>query len=186
MLHEPAIFFLDEPTSGVDPESRRRFWDLIYALAGEGVCVITTHYMDEAEYCNRIALISGGRLAALCSPGELKRSSIRDEILLVEGDNPGAMLEALEGAPAVRDVAPFGSSLHIVVDEAGALICDCDFIGHLFAREVGKRMRGGDLHLLQAGERPILDRLGRRQRAQEIAKIVGKRVKLKPDRVGGE
>ncbi len=120
VLHEPAILFLDEPTSGVDPESRRRFWDLIYALAGKGVCVvIITHYMDEAEYCNRIALISGGRLAALGSPGELKRSSIRDEILLVEGDNPGATLEALEGAPAVRDVAPFGSSLHIVVDEAG-------------------------------------------------------------------
>ena len=119
VLHEPAILFLDEPTSGVDPESRRRFWDLIYALADEGVCVvITTHYMDEAEYCNRIALINGGRLVALGSPGELKRSAIRGQILLVEGDDPGAMLEALEGAPAVRDVAPFGSSLHIVVDDA--------------------------------------------------------------------
>jgi ABC-2 type transport system ATP-binding protein len=119
VLHEPAILFLDEPTSGVDPESRRRFWDLIYALADEGVCVvITTHYMDEAEYCNRIALINGGRLAALGSPSELKRSAIHGQILLVEGDDPGAMLEALEGAPAVRDVAPFGSSLHIVVDDA--------------------------------------------------------------------
>jgi len=86
---------------------------------GEGVCVvITTHYMDEAEYCNRIALINGGKLVALGSPGELKRSAIRGEILLVEGDDPGAMLEALEAAPAVRDVAPFGSSLHIVVDDA--------------------------------------------------------------------
>src|SRR5208337_210805 len=119
VMHEPKILFLDEPTSGVDPESRRRFWHLIYALAGEGVCVvITTHYMDEAEYCNRIALINGGRLVALGSPGELKRSAIRGEILLVEGDDPGAMLEALEAAPAVRDVAPFGSSLHIVVDDA--------------------------------------------------------------------
>jgi ABC-2 type transport system ATP-binding protein len=119
VLHEPAILFLDEPTSGVDPASRRRFWDLIYALAGEGVCVvITTHYMDEAEYCNRIALINGGRIAALGSPSELKRSAIRGEILLVEGDDPGAMLEALEGAPAARDVAPFGSSLHILVDDA--------------------------------------------------------------------
>jgi ABC-2 type transport system ATP-binding protein len=119
VMHEPAILFLDEPTSGVDPESRRRFWDLIYALAGEGVCVvITTHYMDEAEYCNRIALINGGRLVALGTPSELKRSAIRGEILLVEGDDAGAMLEALEAAPAVRDVAPFGSSLHIVVDSA--------------------------------------------------------------------
>jgi ABC-2 type transport system ATP-binding protein len=119
VLHEPAILFLDEPTSGVDPASRRRFWDLIYSLAGEGVSVvITTHYMDEAEYCNRIALINGGKLAALGSPSELKRRAIHGEILAVEGDNPGGMLEALEGAPAVRDVAPFGSSLHIVVDNA--------------------------------------------------------------------
>jgi ABC-2 type transport system ATP-binding protein len=119
VMHEPAILFLDEPTSGVDPASRRRFWDLIYSLAGEGVSVvITTHYMDEAEYCNRIALINAGKLVALGSPSELKRSAIHGEILLVEGDNPGAMLEALEGAPAVRDVAPFGSSLHIVVDNA--------------------------------------------------------------------
>jgi ABC-2 type transport system ATP-binding protein len=119
VLHEPAILFLDEPTSGVDPASRRRFWDLIYALAEGGVTVvITTHYMDEAEYCNRIALINGGRLVALGSPSELKRSAIRGEILLVEGDDPGAMLEALAGAPGVRDVAPFGSSLHIVVDDA--------------------------------------------------------------------
>ena len=119
VMHEPAILFLDEPTSGVDPASRRRFWDLIYSLAGEGVSVvITTHYMDEAEYCNRIALINAGKLVALGSPSELKRSAIHGEILLVEGDNPGAMLEALEGAPAVRDVAPFGSSLHIVVDDA--------------------------------------------------------------------
>ena len=88
VLHEPAILFLDEPTSGVDPASRRRFWDLIYTLAGEGVCfVITTHYMDEAEYCNRIALINGGRLVALGTPSELKRGAIRGEILLVEGED---------------------------------------------------------------------------------------------------
>jgi ABC-2 type transport system ATP-binding protein len=119
VLHEPKILFLDEPTSGVDPASRRRFWDLIYALAAGGVTVvITTHYMDEAEYCNRIALINGGRLVALGSPSELKRSAIRGEILLVEGEDPGAMLEALEGSPCARDVAPFGSSLHIVVDDA--------------------------------------------------------------------
>jgi ABC-2 type transport system ATP-binding protein len=109
VLHEPAILFLDEPTSGVDPASRRRFWDLIYSLAGDGVCVvITTHYMDEAEYCNRIALINAGKLAALGSPSELKRSAIHGEILLLEGDDPGGMLEALEGSPGVRDVAPFG------------------------------------------------------------------------------
>ena len=88
-------------------------------IAESGVCVvITTHYMDEAEYCNSIALINQGRLAALGSPSELKRGAIHGEILLIEGDNPGAMLEALESAPIVRDVAPFGSSLHVVVDDA--------------------------------------------------------------------
>jgi ABC-2 type transport system ATP-binding protein len=103
----------------VDAISRRQFWDLIYDLAGRGVTVfITTHYMDEAEYCNRIALINAGKLAALGSPSELKHSAIHGEILLVEGDDPGGMLEALEGSPGVRDVAPFGSSLHIVVDDA--------------------------------------------------------------------
>jgi ABC-2 type transport system ATP-binding protein len=117
VLHEPAILFLDEPTSGVDPASRRRFWDLIYSLAGDGVCVvITTHYMDEAEYCNRIALINGGKLAALGTPSELKKSAIHGDILLIEGADPGAMLEALTSMPEARDVAPFGSSLHIVVD----------------------------------------------------------------------
>ena len=122
VLHEPAILFLDEPTSGVDPKSRRRFWDLIYALAGEGVCVvITTHYMDEAEYCNRIALINGGRLVALGSPerAQTQRDPRRDPCSSRASD-PGAMLEALEGAPPVRDVAPFGSSLHITVDDAAA------------------------------------------------------------------
>ena len=74
ILHRPSILFLDEPTSGVDPASRRRFWDLIHSLAAEGVTVlVSTHYMDEAEYCNRIALINQGRLVAIGSPGELKR-----------------------------------------------------------------------------------------------------------------
>ena len=119
VMHEPAILFLDEPTSGVDPASRRRFWDLIYSLAGNGVCVvITTHYMDEAEYCNRLALINAGRLVALGSPSELKRGAIHGQILLIEGGDPGALLEALEKTPAARDVAPFGSSLHIIVDDA--------------------------------------------------------------------
>ena len=73
ILHEPPIIFLDEPTSGVDPISRRQFWDLIYDLSGRGVTVfVTTHYMDEAEYCNRIGLIYRGELIALGTPHELK------------------------------------------------------------------------------------------------------------------
>lgn len=119
VLHQPPVLFLDEPTSGVDPNSRRRFWDLIYTLAEQGVTVlITTHYMDEAEYCNRIALISAGTLVALGSPSELKQHAVHGDLLLVDCDDPGTLLVALEKAPHVRDAAPFGSSLHLLVDQA--------------------------------------------------------------------
>jgi len=75
ILHEPRILFLDEPTAGVDPVSRRRFWDLIATLSEQGTTVfVTTHYMDEAEHCHRLALINQGRLVALGSPRELKQS----------------------------------------------------------------------------------------------------------------
>ena len=100
ILHRPPILFLDEPTSGVEPESRRRFWDLIHALAAEGVTVlVSTHYMDEAEYCNRIALINPGRLVAIGSPGELRRTALGGELLLVECERLGPTLAALPQAP---------------------------------------------------------------------------------------
>jgi len=84
ILHEPPVIFLDEPTSGVDPISRRNFWDLIYHLAGEGVTVfVTTHYMDEAEYCDRLGLIYRGELIALGTPEELKTRHMAGEIVEV-------------------------------------------------------------------------------------------------------
>ena len=86
ILHEPPIIFLDEPTSGVDPISRRRFWDLIYELSGKGVTVfVTTHYMDEAEYCDRIGLIYRGELIALGTPEVLKTRFMKEEILDLQG-----------------------------------------------------------------------------------------------------
>ncbi|MFZ0743676.1 MAG: ABC transporter ATP-binding protein, partial [Terracidiphilus sp.] len=85
VLHKPPVIFLDEPTSGVDPISRRRFWELIHQMAGEGVTVfVTTHYMEEAEYCNRLALIFRGKIVALGTPTQLKQSSMKGELLLVE------------------------------------------------------------------------------------------------------
>ena len=118
VLHEPSILFLDEPTSGVDPASRRKFWELIYQLAAGCVCVIiTTNYMDEAEYCNRIALINQGRMVALGSPSELKRRAIHGTIVQVDCDNNGLMLAALEQMPAVREVAPFGAALHMILED---------------------------------------------------------------------
>jgi ABC-2 type transport system ATP-binding protein len=119
ILHQPAILFLDEPTSGVDPSSRRRFWELIHALAHDGVSVlVSTHYMDEAEYCDRVALINHGRLIALGTPLELKRRSLGGELLAVEGERLGDAMAQLQTAPGVRDVAMFGSALHVLVDEA--------------------------------------------------------------------
>src|SRR4029077_17075338 len=74
LLHEPRVVFLDEPTSGVDPITRRQFWELIYEAAGSGTtCLVTTHYMDEAEYCDRISIMVAGRIAALGTPSELKQ-----------------------------------------------------------------------------------------------------------------
>ncbi|MCI0404168.1 MAG: ABC transporter ATP-binding protein [Acidobacteria bacterium] len=121
VLHRPPIVFLDEPTSGVDPLSRRRFWDLIHDMAAGGVTVfVTTHYMDEAEYCNRLALIDRGRIVALGTPTELKRTAMKGELLLVECQPLARALEVLEKAPGVLDAAVFGNNLHLVVENAAA------------------------------------------------------------------
>src|SRR5580658_7548811 len=85
VLHRPPVIFLDEPTSGVDPVSRQQFWDLIHEMVAEGVTVfVTTHYMDEAEYCNRLVMIDRGKIVAMGTPTELKRTSMRGQLLLVE------------------------------------------------------------------------------------------------------
>jgi ABC-2 type transport system ATP-binding protein len=97
ILHEPPILFLDEPTSGVDPNSRRRFWDLIYELSGQGVTVfVTTHYMDEAEHCDRLALIYRGELIASGSPQSLKAEAMAETILEVLCDRPEDAIEVIE------------------------------------------------------------------------------------------
>jgi ABC-2 type transport system ATP-binding protein len=114
LLHEPPIIFLDEPTSGVDPGTRRTFWDLIYTLADRGVTVfVTTHYMEEAEYCNRIGLIDEGRLIALGSPAELKKRQLSGMIYEMTIPDVLAAMEALTGAKEVLDAAVFGRALHV-------------------------------------------------------------------------
>jgi ABC-2 type transport system ATP-binding protein len=119
VLHKPPIIFLDEPTSGVDPISRRQFWDLIHQMADEGVTVfVTTHYMEEAEYCNRLALIFRGKMVALGTPSELKQKSMAGDLLLVQVDSLGPAVEALQSFPDVIDAAVFGSALHLVVRNA--------------------------------------------------------------------
>ena len=120
ILHRPPVLFLDEPTSGVEPEARRRFWDLIHELAAGGVTIlVSTHYMDEAEYCNRIALIDRGRLVAIGSPGELRSHGLGGPLYEVECTPLGAALETLHGAPGVVDAAIFGDKLHVVLKPDG-------------------------------------------------------------------
>jgi ABC-2 type transport system ATP-binding protein len=119
VLHRPPILFLDEPTSGVDPLSRRLFWELIQQMSSDGVTIfVTTHYMDEAEYCNRLALMNGGKLIALGTPTELKLGSIRGSLLLLECDRLGEAIERVRRLDGVRDVAVFGNALHLVVSDA--------------------------------------------------------------------
>lgn len=116
IVHQPQMLFLDEPTGGVDPEARRTFWDLIYQLASAGVTVfVTTHYMDEAEHCNRIAMMNGGKLIALDTPAGLKRSVIGAAMLEIDGqsDDARALIAAL---PGVAAVASHGARLHATVD----------------------------------------------------------------------
>jgi ABC-2 type transport system ATP-binding protein len=116
VLHEPQILFLDEPTSGVDPLARRRFWDLIYELAESGTTVfVSTHYMEEAEYCSRLALMNRGRLIALDTPAALKLS-MDEPIFEVETDSAPEAVEVLQRAPGVIDAAMFGRALHVTVE----------------------------------------------------------------------
>jgi ABC-2 type transport system ATP-binding protein len=123
VLHEPAVLFLDEPTSGVDPSSRRRFWDLIYELSGRGVTVfVTTHYMDEAEYCGRVALIYGGELIAAGSPADLKSQRMRDAVVEVACERPQDAMGVAESLPSVKEAALFGRGLHVVTEDADAAV----------------------------------------------------------------
>jgi ABC-2 type transport system ATP-binding protein len=121
ILHEPPILFLDEPTSGVDPISRRNFWDLIYGMSEKGVTVfVTTHYMDEAEYCDRLGLVYRGGLAALGTPRELKSARMKEEVMDIRCERPQDALAILESLPGVRGAALFGKGIHAVAERGAA------------------------------------------------------------------
>ena len=116
ILHEPPIVFLDEPTGGVDPLSRRQFWRLIDELARSGVTVlVTTHYLDEAEHCHRIAIIQAGRLAALGTVSELKGIFADRPILEIRATQPVEAMRALEAMPEVEKTSIFGTAVHAVL-----------------------------------------------------------------------
>lgn len=124
IVHHPQVLFLDEPTAGVDPISRREFWKLIYTMARQGVTIlVTTHYMDEAELCQRVGFISQGRLIALDSPHELKQSQMRGHVLEIDCDNSERAIRLLhqaarEGQIPFDEVALYGAQIHAVVPDA--------------------------------------------------------------------
>ncbi len=124
IVHRPQVVFLDEPTAGVDPISRRDFWRLIYDMVKEGVTVlVTTHYMDEAELCQRVGFISQGRLVALDTPDRLKQTKMRGEVLEIAVSNPDAAMRILKAAQQrsqvpLQEVALYGAQIHAVVPSA--------------------------------------------------------------------
>jgi len=122
VLHQPEVLFLDEPTSGVDPVSRRQFWDLIGRFVEEGTTVIvTTHYMDEAEHCDALAFIYDGRIVAQGSPQEIRRTRMPGVVLEVRTNRLMEALAACEAHPLVREAALYGAAIHATVDDAGVL-----------------------------------------------------------------
>ncbi len=124
IVHNPKVVFLDEPTAGVDPISRREFWGLIYAMAKKGTTIlVTTHYMDEAELCQRVGFISQGKLVALDTPEQLKRTQMRGQVLEIATSAPDRAMLVLKAAQAAAkipfdEVALYGAQIHAVVPDA--------------------------------------------------------------------
>jgi len=117
LIHQPDVLFLDEPTAGVDPISRREFWELIYDTTARGVTVfVTTHFMEDAEHCDRLGMIYGGKLIALGSPAELKAAFHAGILLEICAQPMMRALEVLEGVPEARDVTIFGQMLHVLIE----------------------------------------------------------------------
>lgn len=127
ILHQPEMLFLDEPTAGVDPISRRTFWNLLYDLADTGVTIlVTTHYMDEAEQCQQLAFIQGGRLVAYGAPQEIKTQHMHGQVLEIVCDRPDQAIQALRGLAVLDEVALYGALLHVVSSDPAAhepLLC---------------------------------------------------------------
>ena len=137
ILHEPKIIFLDEPTSGVAPDARRRFWNLITKLVSEGVTIfVTTHYMDEAEHCDRLAFINKGKIIALGTTDEIK-ALIKDDIILeLESAQLLEALKILEPENFISEIAPFGNTLHLSVSDE-----------RLAAKLIKQKLKSEDINL---------------------------------------
>jgi ABC-2 type transport system ATP-binding protein len=117
IIHQPEMVFLDEPTAGVDPISRRAFWDLLYELADGGTTIfVTTHYMDEAEHCQRLAFIDSGKIVARGSPGDIKENVMQGQVLEIDCDHPEAAILALRRLDLFDEVALYGALIHVITE----------------------------------------------------------------------
>jgi len=123
IIHEPKIIFLDEPTSGVDPITRSNFWDIIKSMAKQGVTVfVTTHYMDEAENCDRMALIYKGNMIAMGTPHEMKTEHMKNDVFEISLPGSEEWIERLSAVKGVKEVALFSTVLHAVIEDAGSAV----------------------------------------------------------------
>jgi ABC-2 type transport system ATP-binding protein len=117
ILHEPEMLFLDEPTAGVDPISRRQFWDLLYDLADEGKTIlVTTHYMDEAEHCQDLAFIHQGRIVARGAPETIKITEMEGQVLEIDGTPPDRAMQVLQELDVFDEVSLYGALIHAVAE----------------------------------------------------------------------
>ncbi len=180
LLHEPPAVFLDEPTGGVDPEARRRFWDLIDDLSAGGTTVfVTTHSMDEAERCHRVALMHAGRLLALDTVPGLKRVFAPGTVVEIRCPRAARALEPVEGMAGVRDAALFGETLHAVLDrpERGGEIAERLIdrgLGPVEIAPAAPTLEDAFIHIIKEGEaltdvRSLLSGADNRRRMTEVA-----------------
>ena len=165
VMHEPKIVFLDEPTGGVDPVSRRKFWDLIHEISDKGMTVfVTTHYLDEAEFCNRIILINAGKLIASGSPAELKEEFIESTVLEIICDDTIAVTELLSDEDYSQNVSVFGNSIHLILKKKYSENSEeLDIIKRSISEKTGKQDKVKINTILPSLEDVFLNLLERRE-----------------------
>ena len=162
VIHQPEIVFLDEPTSGVDPISRRNFWELINYLSDEGVTVlVTTHYLEEAEFCNNIIMMDQGKIIAEGNSKELKSLHIKNKMYEIEAEKPVEIMEQLKKADFVDEVSIFGNNLHLSVNEKlkdkAQIISFANKFGYKINTidEITPTLEDVFIHLLEKGKQKV-------------------------------